>query len=726
MEQAAPVEYSRARYPKRWIGPAAVLLALGAVLAGSPDILGWAPGAFLGAPLALFAGLALFLLPGLALLRLLRPSLPITERLAYAAGLSVTFPPLLFLYSEPFGLRWGPAACWTFLAVCALTAFWPRRAQAIKTEHVKTSANYTGILLLLITLLALLVRLFVVREQVAGAFGDSYHHTMIVELMAQNGGLFQSWQPFAPLVTFTYHYGFHSAAVWLYWLSGYPPTLSVIAIGQIESALAAPLLYLFTTRLFGSRRAGLWAAIVMGFLAVFPSYYVNWGRYTQLAGQTALLVACVAWMDLLSLAADSRVSRRELARPILLAIATTTGVALNHYRISVFAICFVLLYFLFVTATQVRRPAIFGRLLAGSLIVGLAAGLITLPWLLRLRNSALLRLAGVFLSSDSGLGQGVALPPADLARAMSYGLLPLAGLGLLLALLRRRWVALLLPAWAIIVWLAANPQLLGLKGAGMIASFTVVIAAYLVLAPLAGYCLGATFEWIEAIGQRRSPAAQSSSRFDEKERFFTRGILSRSPNGDEKGPQRRSMLRSYKRHPLVLSFFTVGLQLLLATAIVAWGLGAQQRLVDPSYELFTPADLAAMAWIREHTPADAKFFVNSFPAYGNTAYAGSDGGWWIPLMTGRYNNLEPMTYGVEATDPPDYYREIFARNHDVLIHRIGSAEATAALKSRGYDYLYDGPAANPSGEPITPTSLAGSPFYEQVYSRDGVTIWKVR
>jgi hypothetical protein len=171
-------------------------------------------------------------------------------------------------------------------------------------------------------------------------------------------------------------------------------------------------------------------------------------------------------------------------------------------------------------------------------------------------------------------------------------------------------------------------------------------------------------------------------------------------------------------------------QVLLSAVVLLWGLSWQQQIAAPEFQLFTPADALAMDWIRRETPPDARFFVNSFPAYGNTIYAGSDGGWWLPYMSARQSSLPPLVHGIEAGEQPDYQLAVNALNAGVERYPVASTEAAATLRAAGYQYLYDGPAAAglPPGaqEYINPIALAHSPFYELVYNRGGVTIWRVR
>lgn len=678
-QHAATVEYSRAAGRGR-LGALTALLTLAAVLVGAPGILAWLPAALAGAPLATLAAAALFTLPGLALLRLLAPaSLSPAERFAAAVGLSCAAPALLLLFADLVGLRWGPALCWAFLALSAAVALWPRPGAARLPRLAWPDPELA--LLLTVTGLALAVRLYTTRGLPAGLYGDSYHHTVISQLLIDNGGLFRSWQPYAPLTTLTYHFGFHSLSAWVSWLSGAPVRLSVVAVGQILGALAAPGIFLLARRLLGEGRPALWGALVVALVSIFPAYFVNWGRYTQLAGQTVLPATCLAWALLIDRATAPDASWRALVRPAVLAALATAGVALSHYRIAVFAALFVMLYSLYALGARARSWRPFARVSVTGALAGSAGLLLTLPWLLRIREGQMLRLASYFIANNIGTDTGNDQSIVDMERAIAHGLLPLAVIGLAWALGRRRWAGLILPLWAGAVWLAANPYLLGLTGAGIISSFTAVLAAYLVLCPLAGAGLAALAEGLSWLVARAAPALSRAAR---------------------------------------------PLELVAAAAIAAWGLGYQARIVDPSYQLLAEGDLAAAAWVREHVPPDEKVFVNSFPAYADSVYVGTDGGWWLPFLSGRRTNLDPISYGFEAAEEPDYMQLVIDRNRAVLDHPVDSPEAAAALRAGGYAYLYDGPAANPADEYLDPARIDASPLYERVYAAEGVTIWRVR
>jgi len=95
-------------------------------------------------------------------------------------------------------------------------------------------------------------------------------------------------------------------------------------------------------------------------------------------------------------------------------------------------------------------------------------------------------------------------------------------------------------------------------------------------------------------------------------------------------------------------------EIFYATALVALGaLGfwRQATVVDPFYQMVTPADRTALAWVEENTPADSRFLVNGFLAYGDSVVVGSDAGWWLPYFTKRANSVPPILYSTERLSP---------------------------------------------------------------------------
>ena len=94
--------------------------------------------------------------------------------------------------------------------------------------------------------------------------------------------------PYVDLDQFTYHFGFHSTAAALHWITGLPAPTATLWTGQLLNGLACLVLYPLVFRMTGSRWASVWAVLLTGLLSPLPMKMVNWGRYTQLAGMVIL------------------------------------------------------------------------------------------------------------------------------------------------------------------------------------------------------------------------------------------------------------------------------------------------------------------------------------------------------------------------------------------------------------------------------------------------------
>jgi hypothetical protein len=448
--------------------------------------------------------------------------------------------------------------------------------------------------------------------------------------MLEKGGLFDSWEPYAPLESLTYHYGFHANAAIFGWLASLPATRAVIWVGQVLNGLAVLAVYPFAVRLGGSRWAGVSAVLLAGLLFPMPMSYVNWGRYTQLAGQTILPVFALLYVDAFH---EKKFNWKKIA---VLAVALS-GLALTHYRILIFAFAVIPAFILL----EVRRKNSFSSLVR---MTALGAGslILFLPWFLHVYGARIMAILQTQLttpasSNPSGLDQynaiGDVLAYLPMWAWLSIPFVIIAGLWL-----RKRGMAFI-AVWWFIILLAANPAWLNLPGTGTLSNFAVFIAAYIPAAIL----LGAGVGWL--IEERLS-----------------------------------------LQNPTTL---TITLGFVLVLLLAAW-LGGRQRLADVQinvYALATRPDLQAAAWIRENTPENAKFVVNYFFSYLDQLIVGSDGGWWLPLLTQRQTNLPPLTYGIEDSSGEEYLLWINRLAQDIqkmgitIQHYRSSGEAVSVYIS---------------------------------------------
>lgn len=647
----------------------ALIWLVGLLSFGSAKIFAWSMQGWIGILHVTGVSAALYLLPGLALLAFLWPEQTLTmpERVILAGGIGVALPPLLIELAYVLGIPWGRSATVVYIAVAIVCLLLQnaRRWRSLPSWRWQRAADAHTLILVAMVVLALLMRLFLVRDLPVGLWGDAYHHTMIAQLLVDNRGLFNSWQPYAPLVTFTYHYGFHANAAFFHWLSGIDVPHSVLLVSQMQNMMALPIAYMLTTRLTGLRSAGLWAALLTGFVNTLPLYYMNWGRYTQLTGQLILATVVVCWMVALE-------SQHWHWRAIILAGVVTACLMLTHYIVTIFAVLFLGSY---VVMLVVRNPtrATMLRLGLRATAVSILALFLASPWLIRTMGGFLVRNASGFVSQSVG-GERIAAASALSSTTPFFLLAPivaLAVLGCLLALARRHWEAVLLGVWSQLLVVVVVPQVLGLPGTGIVTSFTAAIALYLPAIPLAGYAIGVVQDALSA-------------------RWRTVNALA----------------------------------IALMIAVTVWGMRWQANVLDPNAELFTPADQQAMTWIRANTVPEAVFLVNMIPAYGDTLVAGTDGGWWIPLMTGRKSTLPPITYGSERAETPDYTKRIRGFATALRQHPLPSAEGLSLVRQAGINYIYSGAHI---GQPdrIDVDALRENTTFRIVYEHDGVVIFAV-
>jgi hypothetical protein len=632
------------------------------VLADGAAWLGWLT-------LALF----LFVLPGWALLAALWPGVPSAgwpEKLGLAVGLSLALYPVLFLWTHVIGLHLGPGYAWlpplAGLAVLGAAA-WRRRQDRPAPGKTKPIAEWLGstsfwpnLAFVAVFALIVLTRFWAVRNVALPMWGDSYQHSVITQLLVDHGGLFDSWQPYAGLQTFTYHFGFHSLVAVFHWLSRLPAPQAVLWFGQLLNCLSLVALYPLATRVGRSPWAGIAAMALAGLLSPMPMFYTDWGRYTQLAGQAILPTACYfAW---------EQVERPKWDWRLLgLATLAFSGLALTHYRILIFAAIF-LAAALLLNWRQLRR------MLPRVAALGAASGLLFLPWFWHAYGG---RMMTVLVAQVTTPPSAISAP-AESNFATDLLLYPawwwlMTILALAVGLWRRNRAVLLVAVWWALILLAANPKWVGLPGDGVLTDFTVLIAMYLPAAILVG---SAVAGWIGPVPRWGAAAC---------------------------------------------------------VVILGLGLwGARSRLTEirtDRYALATWADVRAADWIKTNLPLEARFLVNSLFAYGDRLVAGSDGGWWLPLLARRSTNLPPLNYSLERGDQPDYRVWVNAVPEAIRANGVADAAVLQLLAEREITHVYVGQKqgrVNYGGpDDLAPQVLLASPNFRPVYHEDRVWIFEV-
>jgi hypothetical protein len=744
--------------------------------------LGWLGG--------LAAAALLFAIPGWAALSRLLPDwhqLSWGEKLGLATGTSLSIYPLLFLWTHLSGLQlgpvsaWGPALVGVGLLVEPLFRAGPPRPYRLGKSIRRIAARLkrvapADLATLALAALVFATRFWAIRSLDVPLWGDSYQHTLITQLLVEHGGLFRSWAPYAELQTFTYHFGFHTLVAVFHWITRMPAPQAVLWTGQILNGLAVLALYPLAVRFGRSRWAGAAAVLAAGLLAQMPMSYVNWGRYTELAG-LAILPAAVYLVDrLLSAAPEElvpagvvpspirskeerapekgksnpgrvenrwiRFARSDLFKNLLLAWVVLGGLALTHYRVLVFAGLFLpaalLLFDLSLRMNDEAhkmRPTFSlqpgGARLAvlKTLAAGMGAALLFLPWFVRIFSGRILQVFGGLVTTPPGqVAESVAQYNAigDLGSYLPLAMWILALLSLVWGIWRRERGAALIGLWWLLILLAANPHWLGLPGLGALSNFAVFIAAYLPAGILLGAATGWAWEGIGGYGWMSAPARRNGR---------VPGVGGKRRKASPKQP--KSRLPGTKAIPATRSNSRARLQTTLAWAtlllfLVSGLWGARARLRDVAiaqHALVTRPDLRAAAWILANTPQTARFLVNSFLAYGDTLVAGSDAGWWLPLIARRATILPPINYSSEQGPRADYLDWTNAVTIALQERGLDDPQMLEMLKERGVTHVYvgqrQGQVGNPAPALLQPGPLSESPYFRVVYHQDRVWIFEM-
>jgi hypothetical protein len=293
-------------------------------------------------------GIFIFVIPGWGILLTLWSGWKNSSfivKLLLSSGVSIAIYPIIFLWVDLFGFQLGPLLGWVPAIIGTVVIIWRNRGSnplkrfQAQLISIKSDLAYiTGFLI--VVGLIIFTRLWGVRILDVPLWGDSYHHTMISQLLVNNGGLFDSWEPYADLSSFTYHFGFHALAAVFHWVTGLQLSESVIFVGQLLNVLAVLTLFPLAKKLGVNRWAGVFAILVAGLLIPLPMFYVNWGRYTQLTGQVILLVMMYFLWDL--------IEKEDINwKSILITSVLIAGIALSHYRVLFFGLLFMLTLFFF-------------------------------------------------------------------------------------------------------------------------------------------------------------------------------------------------------------------------------------------------------------------------------------------------------------------------------------------------------------------------------------------
>jgi hypothetical protein len=177
----------------------------------------------------------------------------------------------------------------------------------------------------------------------------------------------------------------------------------------------------------------------------------------------------------------------------------------------------------------------------------------------------------------------------------------------------------------------------------------------------------------------------------------------------------------------ILAFFKLrwhgrAIQVVIVLAWVAGFVASHVRVTDIElYRHFvTPEDVKAMQWIRENTPEDALFAVNTY-FWLPQAPHGTDAGYWIPYFTGRRTTAGVMLLHLGFKD---YKSKIVSASQSVE-QLEDDLLALSDLRAQGVDYIYIGRKGDFSGSGLKADELNRIQGVNQLYRNGSVTILQI-
>ncbi len=458
-----------------------------------------------------------------------------------------------------------------------------------------------------------------------------------------------------------------------HWITHKPLTESLIWTGQIVNGIAVIVVFPLAYRIGKSVWAGTAALLITGLLTAVPMVFVNWGRYTQLAG-LAILPVVVFILHILFTREKSNL------KLIILSLVGLVGLALTHMHIFIFALIFIAAEILL----YLPDPN-FSRKIRNAVIVVIGTFLLTLPWLSNLLNFDITKILLIQVSSvPKKIETQILLPEMELISSyiptLLFILTPVViGWGFW----KRVRGIILICLWWLLIVLASNPNWLSLPGLGVINNFSTVTSLYIPI----GIILGCGFGWFIA-------------------------ILGKQVNNYKIRENWLEILVS-----LALIFFSV------------WGISQRRNDIEVGdHTLAARPDENAARWISKNTEKDARFLVNSMFAFDDFAIVGTDGGWWLPLLANRDTTQPPVPYIIEDSYIPNYRDLVNGLIDEINQKGINHPDVLDQLQARNITHIYLGQQQgliNSLSSMLSPEELLSSPHFELIYHQDRVWIFEV-
>ena len=597
--------------------------------------------------------------------------------------------------------KWDTLQRW-FLAICFSIAFWPILYYSSRFIFPSLRIGINKLLVLLsffvvlivinfrknwkeqfvfgdkawivlgILFLTLSTRLIVAYQNPYLAGDDPLHHSIITNLVATTGKLPYTLLPFDSANLNHYHLGLYAMTGPLQLLTGIEPDQSLLWFSQFLNGICGVGVFLFLDRKV-SRQSAILGMLSVGLFSVFPSWFVNWGRFTQLSAQTILLPAVlVTWEALTSITDGKQILNRKTIFELLLASFLDAAVCLLHFRVAVFMLALILIICVSELLNAKRDPSKIKILLGRIFLIGLITAVIILPTL-KAGLESYIDQRVVQVSSSQGESlltdqwyYSVGDTDTWKLTQKSSPFLALGLMGVFAGLLSKKNKKL---SQIVLVWLLCLIGFSQLYRLNIyVLAFTNITAILLILYLPIGIGWGILWNTI----------------FEEIELRFLTQIR------------------------------TIAIVLLVLTSVITYYFRIND--FEPHRAFMTDADKTAMEWIKANTNQDAVFGINTNFLNPTMPY-GTDAGYWLPVYAERQTTA--LTLLSSLSDDYQFYLE-----RSKTIPEFYKTGDLSPLCAYGIDYLYSG-AKDPLGSADLTEKIGTQSGVSLIYDRDGVKIYKI-
>ena len=616
-----------------------------------------------------------FLLPGWSLLSItgLWKKWPTLQRWCLAIGISIAFYPVFYYAVRELlpGFRLGANKIQLLFLLFFISIVYFQRKTWKEQFSFERFEWYT----ILVILGTLLTRFWAAQNNPFPAWTDLLHHTLITQLTAEQGMLPFTLEPFDPIPLNMYHLGLYSITGLVQQVAKISAYTSLIWVSQALNGLCGLGVFLVLDRIAG-RRAAFFGTAVVGFFSHMPAFYVNWGRFTQVSGQTLLLIAWAVTLESVRSWKEDpwKENAFRLVCLTLIAAVLNAGTFLFHFRVAGFYLPLLILGLLWELWGSIRGKRV-SKLIFGIGAVGLTSLVLIAPVLYRAgqaygqiyRNAS----AGTIDAAQAQIASNIyfIFPVQTLfTLGVEPWLFALTCVAILVGIFfKNRWTWMFL-AWVLVLWLEGNLYLLNIPSLSFTNMGAIIILLYMPVSLIIGIAV---------------------------EELLCRVPISKRLKFDN---------------------YFLGVTLIMCFLLT----NSRVSLIENFRFFITNEDVAAMSWIAANTPGDATFAINTFFWMPNSPH-GADAGYWIPYFTRRRTTAGVMISNLgDAT-----YREKLNQTSTLAKKLEEDNSVLDELLARGIEYVYIGEKGNFSGPGLDAGKIAQDPQAELVYSQKGVAIFKI-